>query len=267
MNKFNPNTDPLTRNLDMLVYGGVLLFLLISILISIICAFNIRDLIFFGAMVPDIFLIFPLTFLLTLFNIYLICAMILNLTITFAYGITYAFYMAQIFKELKLGCKFYRTLDSLREANNLRLCYRSFQIHNSFSMTVAGSLIFFLHSACMLLPIYTNMVAFTYSKKLSPLVSCFYLGLAFLTIQSWLIFLQLGKHLFTQSERIFSSWKRHQWKSKEEGKLMGKFRKSCGLVTIRYGNQFVVRRITPFLYVKGVIRGTFRGMLTLTENL
>lgn len=63
------------------------------------------------------------------------------------------------------------------------------------------------------------------------------------------------------------SWKRHTWESKPKARYMRKFRKACRPLLIRYQETFVVKRITPFVYVKGVIRGIFRAVLTFTNNL
>lgn len=69
-----------------------------------------------------------------------------------------------------------------------------------------------------------------------------------------------------QGERVLMSWKLNQWKNKEETRFMSKFSKSCKPIMIHCGKAYIVRRLTVLKYIRGLMKGIFRTMLTLGKQ-
>lgn len=78
--------------------------------------------------------------------------------------------------------------------------------------------------------------------------------------------MQLGKILDVRGRKMIDSWKRHDWRTKRETKAVSKFRRSCQLILLRHENMLIVKKITHFLYVKAVVKGTFRSLLTIAAT-
>lgn len=267
MPDFDPNKNRLACTLDFIIFLAVFLMLQMFLFMSCVCIWNSRELIFLGALIPEMYYYTPLNILGICLNIYLFLILMVSAVIAEVLGITYVYYLTQVFtKELTLGRKKYRTTDSLRDARNIRLIYRSFQVLNSNVMWFAGPFILFGHASLMIFPIYGNMLLFKYWHILIPVVRAFILLLTLFVICLWLIVLQLGNYLYSRGDKMLVSWMHSNWGSKQEYRNMIRFRKSCAFVLIRFQSTFVIKRITPFLYVKSVIRGTLRSMLTLSKN-
>lgn len=268
MPKYDPETSQLSKIIDPMVILVIVAFFLGGMFGSMYCVFLPRGNIYLTEYTPQLYIFFfPVDTIIVMFHFYVLAAVALNLSFLCGASLANLFFLCILLtQELRLGLNHYITNNSLRASRNLQLSYRSFQILNITVMDLMGKFLVVFNVAMMMIPINASFNLITHWDDMNFLGKAILITGAVLTFNFWMVILQLGKLLCVRGEKLLLSWKRAKWKSKEEAKLMSKFRKSCQLVLVRHEKIFVVRRITPFLYVKGVVRGIFRFLLTMTSD-
>jgi len=78
----------------------------------------------------------------------------------------------------------------------------------------------------------------------------------------WSVALELSGRLELGSRRLLRSWKNWNW-SVADKKLLSKFRKSCRPICMRAGSYHVIQRTSVLKFLRGIVRGTFRALLTI----
>lgn len=244
-------------------------FIISGIFFSLFCILYSREGILLGGLIPEhYYRFFPWGLLITLFHVPIIIQMTFSWALIVVVSITFLFYVTLILtQELCLEKKEYRSVGDLRQAGNLALTYRTLQLLMTIAMEFMGRFLVIFHCATTIIPIYANFVLIRYWEDMDFVGKGLVFMFAALAIFSWIIVLQFGKYLFIRGENTLCSWKGAQFGSKREGKIMGRFRKSCRRIVLCHGNTLVLARITQFKYVKGVVRGTFRSLLTLARKL
>ncbi len=270
MPETDPNSSKFSRILDFLLLITCLFVL--SILLSLIffCAYDPRAIIFLASWMPEEhYAYFPTGFLALIFHGYLMICLGFNLCISAGFLLIYLYSVTMFYtKELVLGQNHYATFKVLRSnPENLRKVFRAFQILNANLMCFLGMFIIYLHTVLMVVPIFGNFVLIKYWDRIHLIIKtsigCTVCG----ALLFWTSVLQFGKYLWVRSNKILWSWKGVGWGSAKETRIMNKFRKSCKPVLLQNGNMIVIARMTQFKYMKGVVRGTFRSLLTLTGSL
>lgn len=268
MPKFNPNRSRLNMWIDAFVLFYSLSCFTVGFLVTLYCLFDPRAAVFLGALIPlQYYSYLIMAIIATLFHGYMMIVLELSVALTGSIVIFILWYLTVILtKELRLGRTSYKTLNTLREQDNLRIIYRSFQILNENAMCFIGPYITMFHCLFVLFPALCNFLLIRYWHDLDLLCKLPLLTGCFLVTGFWLLVLQLGKYLWVRGNRILTSWSRTSWSgSNTEMKIMRKFTKSCRPILIFHGKQLVVGRMTQFFYFKAVTRGTFRALLT-TNN-
>lgn len=81
----------------------------------------------------------------------------------------------------------------------------------------------------------------------------------------WSLILLMGGYIHLYGSKILDSWKYHKWSNltKFEKKAMSKFRKSCCPLSIAHGKTYVIKRLTVLKFIRGIIAGIFRALLTI----
>lgn len=217
-----------------------------------------------GALIPPAYFYLPLKILVVIFHaslglVIITNALFLGLSIT-SYG--YYFIILST-KELRLGRPptHYRAVAAIRESDNLRIVYRSFQLLNANIMCFMGIYLVTANAIFMLNAIFCEVVLIRYYKTLHPLLKGVMILLTIIITAAWPILLELGRVFFTRGSKVLSSWKKAQWNSNSELQVMRRFGQSCPPIVIAYGRQFIVRRVSSLNYFRGVIRGTKRVLL------
>lgn len=83
-----------------------------------------------------------------------------------------------------------------------------------------------------------------------------------LSMGFWTLVLQLGKYLLVGSNKIMVSWSCTAYTDCKERKVMKVIRKSCKPVAISWVTSLVLGRMTQFNYLKGIMWGTFKFLVT-----
>ncbi len=173
----------------------------------------------------------------------------------------YLYFMVSL--EIRLGRTRYIANNEFRTAENLRLTYRSLQILNQQALVNCplGAYIVVLHAIFTAAAIYIIFVLIRYWDELQLITKAPLVIGVFLVVSYWTLILQIGCMFYVGGTKTLNSWKRHNWDSKQENRVMSRFRQSCQPILLSYGNQFVIGRKSVLSYCKGVERGTFRGRL------
>lgn len=268
MPKFDPNSNKLNWFLDFIVLNICSGWILICFLLALLSIYNPRECMFLGVLIPDnIYSYFPWGIVVSLFHSYLLIGICLNMAITSSLNIINLFYITLLTtQELCLGRSEYRTEDILRRPNDLMRVYRALQIlHGSF-IVVLGPFVAFFHLKSTVFPIYVFYVLSCYGGQMDLVTNSAILTSAVSIINFWMVILQLGKYICVKGNESLWSWKEFSLGPSKDARIMSKFRRSCTPMLICYGKTFKIQRITQFMYVKGIIRGTFRSLLTLHKT-
>lgn len=243
-------------------------FIGMAFLIGVYGWFLPRGNIFLSELIPiQYYYFFPFGLVISLFHSYQIAVLGVNLAFTCSLSMVYLFYLCDVLtNELTLGRTTYRTSDDIRSASNLCLNYRALQVLNANSMSVMGRFVVYLHSAMMLIPINLSFNLIAYWSEIGVVSKSLFIFACIVAFCFWTMVLQFGKVLDVRGEKLLTSWQRMNWDCSTTTKYMNKFRKSCQLILLRHEKVMVVKRITQFLYIKGVVRGTFRFLLTLSRK-
>lgn len=204
---------------------------------------------------------FPITYL---FPCYATMISVMQLGILMVLAFFYGSYLVPVFvREFWTGRKSYKTLPSLRSANNLRVMFRSAQIVQQQVNAAFGK---FLFPSQALITIVTILPIFSLIKYQNAMESIQILLMVTIAIMSplfWGAILVAGGSLHSDGNKVINSWKYHAWESPQEIIEMNKFRVSCKTVMLAFGNTFMIRRVTIMNFIRGLSRGTVRALLIL----
>ncbi len=241
----------------------------ISVLFTFLCGialliYDPAGVVFYGALVPPkYYSYFPVGIFVIIYQTFYLFVMCFNLIYTITFIMVFVLYTTVLLtKEMSLSRNKYKTLDILRQPENLRLVYRAFQVLFANFVCFIGPFVSLAHAFAVFLPIFCNFFLIRYWGNLELISKMFTIMMSLLLFSFWTFVLQLGKYFFVRGNKILGSWKRKRWENEMERKVMKKFQKSCRLILIRCGNQLVLGRITQFNFVKSIMRGTFRSLLT-----
>lgn len=264
--QFNSDESQLNQIIDAAMYFVNICTCWIFLLFILFTIMFPRGNVFMSELIPiQYYSFFPIGLLITLFHVQLIISMFFNFCLETSLFLTYLYYISVfVLVEFTLGSNAYRTKAEFRNGQNLVVTFRSLQLLNGKMMSLVGKTIVYCHSAFMLVPIYSCVTSITYWNEIGLLAKGVLGTTGFCLFCTWLVVLHLGKFMHLGSVAMLLSWKRANWRNRCQSKEMAKFRKSCHLIQLRCEKILVVRRITPILYVKGVAKGTFRSLLTLT---
>lgn len=250
-------------NLCLILY---LSSLLVATTLATVFAFCFpRGSIFVSELIPlRYYSFFPTGFVISLIHARLMYAICFNISILTSSLVIYFFYTSVVLlEELTFGKTRYKTISNFRKLHNIVIVYRSLSILNIIITNIIGKVLVFMHTAMMLIPIYASFTLITTWRDIGFVARSVLLVIGVVTFVFWTAVLQLGKFLHVKGMKLMVSWKRPIGMNRKESQEMNKFRRSCQLLVVKCDGILVVRRMTQFVFVKGVLKGTFRSLLTL----
>ncbi len=265
MPQFDPNTSGgiflLLEILLVLFYSSIFAMSVLGILLLF---YDPRGVIFIGGLIPSQYFTAYVAMPVVFFHLYMITVICSNLAViggSLILFMSYLYFMIAL--ELRIGRVAYLTSKEFRNAESVRLFYRSFQIIHQQCMISCylGVYALVAHAIFMMAHIYVTFVLIRYWELLHAIPKALMVVGDFLGIGYWTLLLQIGCRFYIDGSKTLGSWKRNNWGQPETKKLMKKFVKSCTLILISYGKQFVIGRKTVMTYYKGVEKGTFRALL------
>lgn len=245
----------------------IAIYLLSSMLcVSLCCILAVlkpRGFIFVGQLIPKKYYYLPVSIVLVSYHIYLMTAVALNALVLGCATIVYCFYVAMVTNELRHGRRKYESEDSLRTFRNTMHVYRCLQLFHANVICLFGPYLAVFNAIFMAATIFVSFVLMRYWEVLGPLTKTCLLLINFILLIFYLTILELGCIFCVGGIKMFRSWKKVQWsQNRLEKKKMKAFQRSCRPILLCWGTHFVIGRQSIIVYGKGVVRGTFRALLT-----
>jgi hypothetical protein len=157
----------------------------------------------------------------------------------------------------------YRTKDELRRVPNLVLEYRKVELLHKQGMIVYGILLIPGQSLLTQFILYSNFTLIRHWTDLGHTMQFIIVSLSFMVFTFWCVILEISGRFYVNSITLLKSWKMLEFKSKGEAKFMSKFKKGCRPLSIGLQGYMKVKRLTVLKFMKSIVGGTFRALLTL----
>lgn len=168
-----------------------------------------------------------------------------------------------ILKEFKSNRNDYTTIDVLREPDNLVKMYRTFELHHKMAVRVFGMIILPVHTAIMQGIRLVNFILISYYDQLNTITKLMLIGFTIIAQICWFGPLSCSGLFHQHAVATLKSWKYFKFSNKHDAKYIAKFRKSCKPLVLGTDGYFYIKRITVLKFVRGIITGTFRALLTV----
>lgn len=163
----------------------------------------------------------------------------------------------------------FRCSDDLgKNVGNLSFVFRSFQLIGKDVSEIVGPFIPLLHSMFGQLAISVGYTLIVGGDSVDGMTTMLFVGLLG-TAGFWICVIDAGARLPKASGKALIAWKTEAhlyWDSGQDRRYMGKFRKSCKPICIGYSGYIMITHRTVLKFVQGVIRGTFRIILTFKKK-
>lgn len=182
----------------------------------------------------------------------------------------YYFAVIPIFtKELKLKKNAtYVTKPILRtNVENLTFVYRTIEILHNLVISGLGILIVPLQTIMLQIGLFCNLMLVRNGNELPFFVFILLVGGSLVSTIGWGIILQFSGRIFELSKKTLNSWKSDNLfiTRRRDVKYLMTFKKSCKPLRVGYGKYYNIKPVSVLTFLKGVVRGTFRAILTLKK--
>lgn len=163
----------------------------------------------------------------------------------------------------KLARGKHKTYPSFRTVSHFPMEYRKLEILHSYAMAIWGIYVVPFQAFALNFVLYANYVLIRNWDHLDFLMRCLVL-LWTVSIQVfWYLVLHLAGRYYLFSQRNRGSWKFLGVRDAQEAKFMAKFKKSTRPLGIGQNGYFIIKPLSVVKFVKGVVRGTVRVLLTM----
>lgn len=265
MPDFNPNKSRYNLFIDVFLFLVGCITVGSFIIMELLLLYDPCGITFLGSLVPPQHFNFITRMGVIVYHTYLlivahfaVCSIVMAV-IVYGYYIT-PFYL----RELRMSRPKYTTENRLRTIPNIQIMFRGLQILHSHAMKVLGLLLLMVNGYAMFTTMFCNAVLILYSSRLSLMSRVQLTMMCFSMLLYWLFVLELGRYFFAKGSKTIGSWKGNKWGN--DNKQMKKFQRSCKPILICCGSEFVIRRATVLVFLRGVVRGTFRSLLLIGKK-
>ncbi|OXA54368.1 hypothetical protein Fcan01_10176 [Folsomia candida] len=181
--------------------------------------------------------------------------------------IVYCAPLYPILRELRFDLsRRHEAIDEVRQPRNLMREYNCLKLLNLEVMETMGPLLLYIHGTYGQFCLFCNFVAIkkwdslTYFTKLVMLISWSVNGQLV-----WGLSLETFGRMDMEAKKVPKSWKFVKSGGKIELKILSKFRKSMKPLTFGEEGVFTMKRMTVLKFFRGIIKGTFRALLTIGQ--
>lgn len=263
MPNFKANTSSLNIFIDSFILFVIVSALLCFVLLSSFVIYDPTAAIFLGSLIPQKYFTLPVQIFIIFFHIYILCVIALNIAVDAGCVLAVQFYITFILtRELCMDRRgSYKSCEKLRTLEYILVVYRSLQILQIYGLCYLGWFLLLCNSVFMLSSLYSIFVLMRYWFELSNLSKGPLLSFSVAIIVIWGTCLEMGRYMFVGGSKVLRSWRGKKWGDEKENKIMKKFQRSCKPIFLCYGTWFVIRRVSLIIFLKGVVRGTFRALL------
>jgi hypothetical protein len=168
--------------------------------------------------------------------------------------------------ELNLRRKAFKTESSVRTSQKMNLIYREVQVVLLLVNSVYGCLLIPMQTLITKFLMFITIVQSSYSDRIENSMKII-MGFWMVSVPwIWICVLEIAGNIYMHGERVLMSWKYYEWRNKQQRKFMSKFRKSCKPIMIHHGRAYIIRRKTVLKFIRGLVKGIFRTLLTLGKH-
>lgn len=168
--------------------------------------------------------------------------------------------------EFNLQRKSFKTVAIIRTPQKMSLIFREIQILVQQYNQVFGCILVPMQTLLTQFVMFTTYLFSKYADKIDTSLKATMVIWTTIATLTWIVSLEVGGIISMYGEKVLLSWKYHKWENRQEKRYMSKFRKSCKPLMVQYGRTFVIRRITVLKYIRGLLKGVLRTLLTVGKN-
>lgn len=168
-----------------------------------------------------------------------------------------------ISKELRSNNSFYCTLESLRNAKNLPIVYRSIEILHKVSNGVFSFMAIPTETVASQVILLSNYMLIKYWTELDVTLRAIVMFWSFLTMVFWMGTLRLCAAFHLETMKTRRSWKQLGLRNRQDSKYMKKFEKSCRPLQFGFQGYYLINMMSVLEFLKGIIHSTFMALLAL----
>lgn len=167
-------------------------------------------------------------------------------------------------RELRPGQNDYATLPELRTTpENIVLVYRTLEIYVKNLLIRFGSIVLPVQAYLSQFVLILNYVLIKNGHEMTGVSIMVALTWSLACQMAWIILLSLAAIFAKEAKVTTKSCKYFEFSSKLEKKYMSKFAKSCKPLFVGKEGVFRVSKKTVLKFLQGIVRGTFRALITL----
>lgn len=177
-------------------------------------------------------------------------------------GVIYFGFMIPIVKnDLKLGLKYYKTDDKLRESDHLINNWRSIEIFVKYVNFEFGVCFIYLQILFVNIILFCNVTLIFQWDDLRWNTKVLLTSICLFACFGWSIFLMLAGLQYSCSQETISSWKLEYWGVRDRS-YMARVKRSCRPFSLGDGKKYSIRPVTVLKYLRSASQNTFRALIT-----
>ncbi|OXA40164.1 hypothetical protein Fcan01_25046 [Folsomia candida] len=168
-----------------------------------------------------------------------------------------------LFFEFCVGANHQKTKESLRSAWNLPIEYRCVELMHRKLVLIAGYVIMAGHVVVSEFILFANATVILDKGGMGMRVKILLLLWSAVGQTIWIFGLEICGRFHEQAKKTLKSWKNMKFRTKEQKLYMNRFRRSCRPLKIGKEGLFIITILTVLKFMKAIIKGTFRAVLTI----
>lgn len=166
--------------------------------------------------------------------------------------------------ELRSGQGHYETIPELRRTPiRIILVYRALEIYVKNLLIRFGSVILPLQAFISQFILIINFVLVKHGREMTDILVMVAVIWTVASQVVWITVLTLSATFQKEAVATRRSWKSFEFRTRFEKRYMNKFTRSCKPLYIGTGDVFRISKKTVLKFLQGIVRGTFRALITL----
>jgi hypothetical protein len=157
----------------------------------------------------------------------------------------------------------YRTSCKMRRIDNFPLEYTILQLLHKQGMEFYGFLLIPTQTLVGQFILYSNYTLIRHWNELDVTMKYLIMMIDLTVICIWNAILEVSGRFHMDATKSLKSWKLLTVRNKMETKYLSKFRKAARPLAIGFGEVFKIKRLTVLKFIRGIVKGTFRALLTI----
>lgn len=195
------------------------------------------------------------------------CNLLSYAAIFFIYGLLVVPFVLFEFRVGRKPGKYF-AVANLRKPPTLQIAWRTVQVLQLNINNLLGVFLVPTHSFFGDFCVLSVYIIFKHHQMMAVSTKVMLVTWVALSSLFWCLVLLMGGCIHFYGLKVLSSWKYHKWGelTAREKKILSKFGKSCAPLSIAYGKTFVIRRLTVLKFIRGLVKGIFRALLTIGKS-